>query len=150
MEKLYESKGLNSKHKMMTALLGVIMIIVGIVLIALSQTDELEESSTLILIFGIGALALSLQLIESVIMGNRSYINVYNDHIEGLQITAFIVVQKKPFNLTYKEISSVELIQNSPMATPMLTIYTGATKIRCQVEGAREASVLIKERIGKA
>lgn len=171
---LFKSKGIRNSQKGVMFVCDIILLICGIVGIFLLQmkhaTHEATISTTagniissgdlgggyilnenarnIVFIISIILIILALLYFESIIMSNKSYIKVFDDHIEAMQYAAFLIIIKKPLNITYDKIKDVEY--NSPTGainTDKIVIYTNSGKSVLVVKDTEEAYQIIKNKI---
>lgn len=171
---LFKSKGIRSSHKGVMFVCDIILLICGVAGIFLSQMKHATHKATIsttagdiissgdlgggyvlkenarniVLIISIILIILALLYLESIIMSNKSYIKVFDNHIEAMQYAAFFVVIRKPLNLTYDKITDVEYIApTGALNTDKIVIYTTYGKNVIVVKDAEEAYRIIKNRI---
>lgn len=171
---LFKSKGIRSSHKYVMIFLDVILLVIGIAGIFLSQMKRKsytissitssghslgsgefgggymfkESFRNTIVIISVILIILAIIFIESIIMSNKSYIKVFDNHIEAMQYAAFFVVIRKPLNLTYDKITDVEYIApTGTLNTDKIVIYINHGKTVLVVKDTEEAYRIIKNKI---
>ncbi|MDD6989478.1 hypothetical protein [Ruminococcus sp.] len=171
---LFKSKGIRSSQKGVMFVCDIILLICGVAGIFLSQMKHATHKATIsttagniissgdlgggyilkenarniVLIISIILIILALIYLESIIMSNKSYIKVFDDHIEAMQYAAFLIIIKKPLSITYDKIKDVEYIAPAgAMNTDKIVIYTNNGKSVLVVKDTEEAYQIIKNKI---
>lgn len=171
---LYKTKGLRSSHNGIMIFCDIVLLVLGIAGIFVSQMKHAihtasfrtssgtvlgsgsfgggyifkEEAKNTIIIISVILIVLALLYLEAVIVSNKSYINVFDNHIEAMQCFAFIAIIKKPTNLTYDKIIDVEYIKPSnALNTDKLVLYTNCDKRVIVVKESETAYEIIKSKI---
>lgn len=171
---LFKSKGIRGSHKCVMFVCDIILLICGVAGIFLSQMKHAthratisttagniisssdlgggyvlkENARNIVLIISIILIILALLYLESIIMSNKSYIKVFDNHIEAIQYAAFFIIIKKPLNITYDKIKDVEYIApTGTLNTDKIVIYTNHGKTVLVVKDTEEAYRIIKNKI---
>lgn len=172
---LYKAKGLQHMHIAIMSVCNILLLIIGVAAIFFSQMKHTaqsisfstssgyslgsgsfgggyilkEEARNTILVIGIILIVLSLCFIESLFFSNKSYISVFDNHVEGVQSAAFFIRIKKPVNVTYDKIADIQLIKAAnSLSTDKIVLYTkNIGNFIITAKGSEKAYEIIKSKI---
>jgi hypothetical protein len=171
---LYKAKGLNKSYNILMCVLDVILLLIGVVAIFVSQMKSeshsvsfttssgyslgsgsfgggyilKEDARNIIMIIGVVLIILAVAFIESIIFSNKSYLQVFDDHLEGVQYIAFFIRIKKPIDITYDKINDVKYIKaTNALNTDKIIIHTDYGKTIILAKNSKLAYDIIKEKI---
>lgn len=171
---LYDAKGLKKSNIIIQCMLDVFLIAIGVAAIFFSQLKHAvntisfytssgqpldsgnlgggyffdEGARKVIITVGIILIIIAVIFFESIIASNKSYITVFDNHVEAMQCAAFFVLIKKPVNVTYNKIRDLQLIKSeNALNTDKIVIYTDIGKFVIVVHGCDRAYEIIKNKI---
>lgn len=171
---LFKSKGVRSSYKKIMLFCDILLLILGIAGIFFSQMKHStltvsfstssgqslgsgnfgggyllkEDARNTILTISVIFIILAVSFIESIIISDKSYINVFDDHIEAMQYAAFFAIIKRPVNLTYDKINDIQYLKpENAFNTDKIVLYTTLGKYVIVVKDTEEAYRIIKGKI---
>lgn len=171
---VYKAKGLKKSNFTLQCVLDIVLLIIGIAALFLSQMKHKttsvsfytsagaslgsgdfgggyvfkEDARNVIFAIGIILIVLAAAFFESVVMQNKSFITLFDNHIEAMQRGAFFIQIKKPVNVTYEKINDVQLIKSeNALNTDKVVLYTTIGKYILTINGSDKAYEIIKDKI---
>lgn len=157
-ELIFKVEGVNKKQRTLLMGLSVFSLIGGIIAFIVSQIKEKgyfieryvfdkDERQTIIII-GVIAIVIAATCFDGWLYQNKSYIALYENHIECLiYFPVLFFVLKKPLNTSYDKIKDVQFSKAEGFVfTDTIFIITETQKLGAQVNGAEQAYQIIKQK----
>lgn len=108
-----------------------------------------DERQTIIII-GVILIIFAVMTFEGMLYQNKSYITVYENHVECMAYIAILFfIFKKPLNTSYDKIKDVQFTRaEGLLLTDTVFIITETQRIGMSVNDAEQAYQIIKQRTG--
>lgn len=157
-ELIFKAQGINKKQRTLLMVCSLLCLMGGIISFIVSQIKEKgyfidrymfdkDERQTIITI-GVIAVIIAATSFDGWLYLNKSYIALYENHIECLvYVPILFFVLKKPLNTSYDKIKDVQFSKAEGFVfTDTIFIITETQKMGVQVNGAEQAYQIIKQK----
>lgn len=174
MEKLlFESKGISKKSKTLFVVSSVVMLICGAFFLLLANLKKSSRSASVfsgsnqiyagsygggyrlsdsgrmtLIVIGIIVIAIGIMLFCNIISTGKSYVKIYENHIQGLSCVGILFFNiKKDYNIEYHQIEDVQVVKN-PLYGDTIAIKALGNGYGLMIaENIDQAVALIKQRM---